>query len=86
MFVQSGFSPWVSFWLLLTEAADCRRAALREGLRKAAGRKDSLRDQAVCVLAGGSADAELRDWAERYLCGMTEVAPERFRERRRAQG
>jgi hypothetical protein len=38
------------------------------------------------ALAGGSADADLRDWAERYLCGMTEVEPERFREGRRTRG
>ena len=43
---------------------------------------DSFRDQAIAILCDSASTADTRDWAERYLCGMTGAGPATYLKRR----
>lgn len=91
MFAMSGLAPIIALgdalwwtWVLRADAA-CRCLVEDAASRGSLELRDQLSDQAMRVLHDGSADAGLRDWAERYLCRMTDKAPGEFMEGRRVR-
>jgi hypothetical protein len=91
MLVMSGFRSWSSLsgalgwnWFYRAEPANLEAIGERASNRGGAG-KDNLRGLAVSALKSQSANADLRNWAERYLCGLTDATPAKFMEHRRAQ-
>jgi hypothetical protein len=91
MFIMSGSKPWFSLGAILGWSWACRvvpvnfRAVDDSASNGRAARNDPLRRLAACTLERRSANADLCDWAERYLCGFTDASPEKFMEHRRAQ-
>ena len=91
MLVMSGFMSWSSLsgalgWNWLNRAEPANLEAIGEGASNRGGaRNDNLRVLATGALKSQSANADLRDWAERYLCGLTDATPDKFMEHRRAQ-
>jgi hypothetical protein len=91
MLVMSGFRSWSSLsgafgwnWFNRAEPANLEAIGKRASNREGAG-TDNLRALATHALKSESANADLRDWAERYLCGLTDATPDKFMEHRRAQ-
>ena len=46
----------------------------------------TFQDEAIEILTLPDSDPDEREWAERYLCGMTDAARSEFVERRRCSG
>ena len=91
MFIGCGFMSWDSLsgalgwnWFNRAEPANLEAIGERASNRGGAG-NDNLRRLAVDALKSQLANADLRDWAERYLCGLTDATPDKFMEFRRAQ-
>jgi hypothetical protein len=91
MLAVSGFRSWSSLsgalgwnWLNRAGSANLQAIGERTASRGGAG-NDSLRELATRALKSQSANADLREWAERYLCGLTGATPDKFMEHRRAQ-
>ena len=91
MFIMSGSKPSFSLSAVLGWSWACRaapvsfRAVDDSASIGRAAQNDTLRGLAACALKSRSANADLCDWAERYLCGLTDASPEEFMEHRRAQ-
>ena len=91
MFILSGFKPWFSVSAILGWSWACRAVPVNfhavddSASNGRAARNGPLRELAACALKSRSANADLCDWAERYLCGLTDASPEKFMEHRRAQ-
>ena len=91
MFIMSGFKPWFSLSAIPGWSWACRavlvnlRAVDDSASNGRAARNDPLRGLAAWALKSRSANADLCDWAERYLCGLTDASPEKFMKHRRAQ-
>jgi len=91
MLAISGLMSWNSLsgalgwnWFHRAEPANLETIGERASNRRGAG-DDNLRRLATGALKSQSANTDLRDWAERYLCGLTDATPEKFMEHRRAQ-
>jgi hypothetical protein len=89
MLVMSGFRSWNSLsgalgWNWFKRAEPANLEAISERTSTRAG-NDNLRGLAIGALKSQSANADLREWAERYLCGLTDAPPEKFMEHRQAQ-
>lgn len=91
MFIVSGLKPWFSLgaslgwsWARRSEPTSFR-AIDATGSNGRVARDDRLTGLAASALKSRSVNADVCDWAERYLCGLTDAAPEKFMEHRRAQ-
>jgi len=49
-----------------------------ELLTRRRGKADATRAHAIAVLRDQDASPDLRDWAERYLCGLAEADPSKY--------
>ena len=91
MFIMSGFKRWFSLRAIPGWGWACRavpvnfRAVDDFASNGRVARNDPLRGLAARALKSRSANADLCDWAERYLCGLTNASPEKFMEHRHAQ-
>ena len=91
MLVMSGFRSWSSLsstlgWNRFSRAEPANLQAIGERTANREGTGNvSLRELATCALKSQSANADLCDWAERYLCGLTDATPDKFMEHRRVQ-
>ena len=56
-----------------------------EWVRSTASDRADHQERAISMLRSGTADADAREWAERYLCGMASSEQPSFMSDRRAQ-
>jgi hypothetical protein len=50
------------------------------------GKADAAKAQAIAVLGDDNAAPDLKDWAERYLCGLAGADPAKYFENHKWQG
>jgi hypothetical protein len=57
-----------------------------ESLFRGTDKDDAAKAHAIAVLGDNDAGPDLKDWAERYLCGLAGRDPAKYLENRKWQG